>query len=235
VLIENFTWDWIYDEYLAEAPRLQAHRDYLRQAFALADYHIQTAPAHPRPPAHLVTPPVSRPPRVRRAEVRDRLGIPQAAPMVLVTMGGIPEAYHFLDQLTRYRACYFVLPGGNARLEQHDQVTLLPHQSAFYHPDLIQASDAVVGKAGYSTVAETYHAGLPMGYVLRARFPESEVMRRFIERELPGLEIPEVAFTDGSWLAYVPRLLALPRRPRPPATGADQAAAFIWQRLAPAA
>ena len=44
---------------------------------------------------------------------------------------------------------------------------------------------------GYSTVAETYHAGLPFGYVLRSHFRESAVLQRFIESEMPGAEVPE--------------------------------------------
>ena len=240
VLVENFTWDWIYGEYVAEAPRLQAHIDYLRGAFALADYHVQTTPAYPRPPAHLVTTPVSRRPQIGRDAVRDRLGLPRAAPTVLVTMGGFPEDYGFLDQLAGCRSFHFILPGNvlppeRAGVEPRGNLRLLSQRSGFYHPDLVQASDIVIGKAGYSTVAETYHAGLPFGYVLRSHSRESAVLHRFIESEMPGFEIPEAAFRDGSWLACLPDLLAQPRRRRLGPNGADQAAAFIWQRLAPAA
>ncbi len=237
VLIENFTWDWIYGEYATEAPGLQAHIDYLRRAFELADYHIQTTPAHPRPPTHLVTAPVSRRPKASRDEVRDRLGIPRGAPAVLSTTGGIPEEYAFLDRLAQCRPYHFILPGNWPARQASDRdlpgnVTLLPHHSTFYHPDLVHASDAVIGKAGYSTVAETYQAGVPFGYVLRARFRESEVLQRFIEDEMPAFEIPEPTFRDGSWLERLPDLLALPPRPRRDSNGADEAAAFIGQHLA---
>ena len=236
VLIENFTWDWIYGEYAAEAPGLQAHIDYLQRAFELAEYHIQTTPAHPRPPTHLVTAPVSRRPRSSRDEVRDRLGIPRSAPAVLITTGGIPEDYGFLDRLAHCRPCHFILPGNWPARNPEDgglpsNVTLLPHHSAFFHPDLVHASDAVIGKAGYSTVAETYQAGIPFGYVLRARFRESEVLQRFIEDQMLAIEIPEPTFKDGSWLERLPDLLALPPGPRRDSNGADEAAAFIGQHL----
>ncbi len=236
VLVENFTWDWIYSGYVAEAPRLQAHIDYLSRAFALADYHIQTEPAFPRPPIDLLTTPVSRHPQTSREAMRDRLAIPRDAPAVLVTMGGFSEDFGFLDQLAGCRQYHFILPG-HSRLreaggvEQRENLRLLPQGSAFYHPDLVQASDAVIGKAGYSTVAETYQAGLPFGYVLRSRSPESAVLQRFIASEMPGFEVPEATFRDGSWLARLPELLAQPRRLRSEPNGADQAAAFIWQHL----
>ena len=236
VLVENFTWDWIYGAYVTEAPRLQAHIDYLNRAFALADYHIQTEPAFPRPPVHLLTAPVSRRPQASRDDTRDRLGIPRDAPAVLITMGGFSEDLGFLDQLAGCRQCHFILPGSSRLreangVEQRGNLRLLPQASAFYHPDLVQASDAVIGKAGYSTVAETYQAGLPFGYVLRSRSPESAVLHRFIASEMPGFEVPEAAFRDGSWLRRLPELLAQPRRLRSEPNGADQAAAFIWQHL----
>jgi hypothetical protein len=236
VLVENFTWDWIYSGYVAEAPQLQRHIDYLRWAFDQADYHVQTTPAYPRPPVHLLTAPVSRLPKTSRDDVRGRLGIPRDAAAVLVTMGGFSEDFGFLDQLAGCRPFHFILPGNSwlrqaEGVERRGNLRLLPQGSAFYHPDLVWASDAVIGKAGYSTVAETYQAGVPFGYVLRSRSPESGLLHRFIASEMPGFEVPEAAFRDGSWLARLPDLAAQPRRPRPDPNGADQAAAFIWQHV----
>ncbi len=62
VLVENFTWDWIYAGYAAEEPRLKPHIDYLEGAFALADYRMQTEPAVHAPRAQWRTAPVSRRP-----------------------------------------------------------------------------------------------------------------------------------------------------------------------------
>ena len=249
VLIENFTWDWIYAEYVAEEPRLAAHIAYLQSAFASADYHLKTEPAFTAPEAakvDLVTAPISRRPHTHPDEIRRQLGVPAAAKAVLITMGGIPEAYSFLDQLADYAEYHFVIPGshgatGRRATEQHaeerraverrNNVTLLPHHSAYFHPDLVNACDAVVGKAGYSTVAETYHAGVPLGYVLRARFRESEVIKTFVEREMPGLALPAAEFNTGAWLARLPDLLAQPRRPRGAPDGAAQAAEFIGRLL----
>jgi hypothetical protein len=152
VLIENFTWDWIYAAFFDEAPGLKAHADLLREAFESADYHIQTEPAHPRPGVHLRTRPVSRPPRTAAAATRDRLDLPRDAQAVLVTMGGISEAHGFLDQLAARSDFYFVVPS-DSRTERRGRLIALPHRSEFYHPDLVAACDAVVGKAGYSTVA----------------------------------------------------------------------------------
>ena len=65
-------------------------------------------------------------------------------------------------------------------------VTCLPHQSDYYHPDLIRAADVVVGKAGYSTLAEVYHAGTPFGCVGRSGFRETDILEAFMAAHMPG-------------------------------------------------
>src|SRR5262244_2458756 len=99
VLIENFTWDWIYQGYVQEEPRLARHIAYLRTIFATADHHIQTTPVCDPCPADLTSLPVSRKPQHSPQQTRAHLGIPMLAQAVLLTMGGVPEAYAFLSQL----------------------------------------------------------------------------------------------------------------------------------------
>ncbi len=178
--------------------------------------------------AHCASEPAAR---LSRAEVRARLGIPPEAPAVLVTMGGIPDVYGFLDRLAGSPEFHFIIPGGSETTAVRGNVALLPHHSEFYHPDLICACDGVIGKAGYSTVAETYQAGLPFGYVPRLRFRETALLAGFIEREMAGFEVPADEFQAGQWLARLPGLLALPRRQRSGPEGATQAAALIGRLM----
>lgn len=227
ILVENFTWDWIYAGYVAEEPRLALHIDYLRAVFSQADYHVQTEPVCEYRSATLVTRPVSRPIRTSAAAIRARLGIPAQARAVLITMGGIPAQHAFLDRLERVADVFFVIPGSGDTQKRRRNVVFLPHHSNFFHPDLLNACDAVIGKCGYSTVAEAYHAGIPFGYVPRARFRESAVMGAFIEKEMRGFEIPEVEFQNGNWLSALPDLLALPRIARAEPNGATQVAQFV--------
>lgn len=232
VLIENFTWDWIYEGYLAEAPGLRPYIDYLRQTFAQASYRIQTEPVCDyQSNANLITNPVARKPRQPVERVRRRLGLNGAAAVVMITMGGIPEQFEFLARLTEFPQFQFVIPGGSEQFERRGNLALLPHHSNFYHPDLIHASDAVVGKAGYSTIGETYHAGIPFGYISRPRFRESEKLTRFIETRMQGFEIPSAEFENGLWAGRLHQLIALPRLQRAERNGAEQIADFLLQLL----
>ena len=206
VLVENFTWDWIYQPFQEEAPGLEPHREWLRRIYERADLRLQPAPvARPHPRA-LPAPPVARPPRKSRTEVREELGIGLGEPVVLVTMGGLGQDLPFLTRLEDAGATFLVTGtreggrrGNLVRFRQGDLV---------YLPDLIAASDLVVGKLGYSTVAEVWLQDRPFLYVANDRFREIGVLRSFVDRELEAEEMSREAFTSGRWLEGLEERLA---------------------------
>ncbi len=231
VLVENISWDWVYREYAHETAGLTPHMKALERLFSRADVHIQTTPVCFRKRVHLTTEPVSRRPRSDRHAVRKALGISERTKVVLITMGGIPKDHGFIARLSREKGVYFVVPGAGKGFGTFGNVRLLPHHSRFYHPDLVHAADAVVGKVGYSTLAEVHHAGIPFGYVKRARFRESEVLSEFIETHMRGFAVGEEAFETGEWIFRVPELLAL-SSVQPGIPNGDEAVAdFVLRRL----
>jgi hypothetical protein len=146
-------------------------------------------------------------------------------------MGGIPMHYPFMPQLTEQHAVTFIMPGASESLQHQGNTVLLPHRTGLYHPNLVNACDAVIGKVGYSTLAEVYHAGLPFGYVARQDFRESLPLSTYIAQHMHGFAISPAQFEDGSWLARLPQLLALPRLTRQGPNGADQVAQFVCRLL----
>lgn len=237
MLIENFTWDWIYDAYASEVPCLKAHIRYLGQIFTQADHRIQAVPyCAYYPGACLEAPPISRKPSAAVCDIRVRLGLADYQKLVLITMGGIPETHCFMDRLAAYgKDVHFVISGDYPETppegEQLGNITLLPHRSVYYHPDLVNAADAVVGKAGYSTLAEAYNAGVPFGYVSRPNFRESHVLEDFIKKEMSGLRFSRAEFETGEWLEKLPTLLALPVKSPKDINGAAAAADYICRLL----
>lgn len=228
VLIENFLWDQIYGGYVASEPRLQPFIAMMTGLFRQATVHIQTEPVcAPLPGADLTVPPVARKPHTTRADLRRRLGIPADQPTVLITMGGLAEATPFLNRLGDHPHTLFLLPGGAYEGTPGANVRMLPRHAGIYHPDLVQAADAVVGKLGYSTLAEVYHAGVPFGYITREGFSESEALARFASRHQMGVAIRAEAFRDGSWLEALEALMRTPRTSGPRPNGADTIAEFL--------
>ncbi len=231
ILVENFTWDWLYSMYADFEDSFKSHIGYLGELFNSADYHIQTEPVCFHRNADLICPPVSRKIRTGRREVRKLLGIPMKSKIVTITMGGVPENRNYAHALTGRADVFFVVPGATKMIDNQKNLLLLPHDSDFFHPDLIHASDAVIGKVGYSTLAEVYHAGVSFGYIARPAFRESDVLVRFIEKNMPCISIEPADFENGNWIHSIPAILELPRAVPELSNGADQAAGFIINLL----
>ena len=150
---------------------------------------------------------------------------------VLISTGGISERYRFIDSLASFREACFILPGGSQSIEFRDNVILLPHHSIYYHPDLVNACDVIIGKAGYSTIAEVYAAGVPFGYVPRKHYPETPGLVDFIEKNIDGVALGIDDFNSGRWIDDLPRLMAMPRRQRCEGNGSSQIAAYIVRAI----
>jgi len=225
VLVENFTWDWIYSDFVLQHAQFAGHIKTLAQIYREADVHIQTAPpCQPKPGAHQ-TSPVARKLRMSREEAREVLRVKPYQKLVTITMGGVNQDMDFLRGLHKFTDHVFIIPSLNAPDEGN--VRGDGDMRRFYHPDLINASDAVVGKLGYSTVAEVYQAGVPFGYIERANFRESAVLARFIRKTISGAPFSETGFVNGWWLGQLRELLASRRQAQPSVNGADQAAGIL--------
>ncbi len=232
VLIENFTWDWIYLNYPGGTPRLRRHGCRMVEIFASANLRIQATPMCERSPTAASVRPVARSPRKGKEAVRASLGVPANEQMVVVSMGGVPWSYRDFADFDHPDGAWVVVPGGSERVaHRRGRLLMLPFHSDFYHPDLVAASDLVVSKLGYSTVAEAYRAGTALAYIGRSRFPESPVLARWVEEHMVAAEIGEDALNNGVWLTTGNELLDEPRgRPDQP-NGAMRAAEVILERF----
>jgi hypothetical protein len=230
VLVENFTWDWIYAAYQETHPGFKPHSEYLANVLQTVDSHIQTEPLCRAMAAAVRVGPISRKVRATRQQTRALLKVDADVPLVLISTGGVAARYGFVDQLESQPDVAFAVLGGSATPQRQGNVILLPHHAPIYHPDLVHASDLVVGKAGYSTIAEVFHAGVPFAYVLRKAFRESAGLEAFIKKHLSGQNISEAAFHQGDWISRVPHLLTVPRVQRTAPNGAQAVAQCIAER-----
>ncbi len=228
VLIENFTWDWIYEPLADGEPRFAYWTERLRGKLVQADLHLQLEPVcHPAAGAVGVSP-VARSPLQSRARTCERLGIRPDDTLVLVSLGGVEHRLASLAAVREYRDATFVIPGASGDERWEGNLRLLPHHSPIYHPDLVAAADLVVGKLGYSTVAEAVAAGSRMLYVPRPGFRESEVLAGFVGERIPAAPIALPDLESGAWVERLPDLLSRPR----PAAAASTGAAAAADRIA---
>ncbi len=229
VLVENFTWDWIYESYAMLNNNFNFYIKYLKGLFEKASYHIQTEPVCCYRDVDILIPPISRKPRTSSTDTRKNLNRAENSPVVMITMGGIPQHYTIQNTLREHEKTTFVISGGNQSFQRMNNVVILPYRSEFYHPDLIHASDVVVGKAGYSTLAEVYDAGVPFIFIKRPTFRESEIMAAYIHAHITSFDITENQFEKGHWIFQLPDLLSLPKAIRNGKPGAQQAAEYIYR------
>lgn len=231
VLFENFTWDWIYQAYEQMEPGFGPIIAYLEGVFARADWHIQSEPVcNPSPMANLHLPPVSRSPHRTRKQVRRLLSVPNDRKMVLLAISGSAHSATYFEQLPSTPGLFFaVLGSADETFTRGDDRILIPRGS--YSPDLVNASDALIAKTGYSSLAEAYMAGIPVIYIGRQHFRESPVIGAYIEQHLGGFEIEEVQLTrQTAWQAALAQLLDSHVR-QPHAETAREAAKFILTKI----
>lgn len=231
VLVENFTWDWIYQNYERLNKRVRHHIDYLKRIFISADYHIQTEPICSPVKHDFMASPISRNPRKSAKQTRQSLGISTGQTMILISLGGIRTQMLFLEQLLGCPDIQFIVPGGADSKQYRNNLLLLPHESDFYHPDLVYASDAVIGKVGYSTLAEVFAANVPFGYIPRPDFPESQKLINYIEKEMRGYLISSSDFSSGNWINDIKEIIQVPEKKGVRGNGADAVARFICSLL----
>lgn len=231
LLVENFTWPWLYEPLIERSAALRPLAEEIRVWLERVTWHVQTEPlcaADAR--ADLRVPPIARVARAERARTRSRLGLDPEGPVVLVTMGGVPQALPFLDRLRMLEAVQFVVTGA-PKTQTEGNLHLFDNHERLYLPDLVRASDAVAAKLGYSTVAEVWREGRPLAYVTRPDFRETGPVSRWVERELAGFEITPDSFRSGTWIERVPELLASEGTEPRSEGGEETVARFLLNRL----
>ena len=231
VLLENFSWPWLYEPLFAEAPELRELSDELDHWSARATRHVQARPVCERHDAFELVDPISREPRLDRPSARAAMGITDEDPLVVVTMGGYGEALPFLDQLRARGDTTFLVTGAGATGRDRN-VLLFDNNTPLFMPDLLRAADAVVAKLGYGMVSEVWREGIPLAYVTRPDFREMASLEAFAGQELEGFLVSKDEYADGAWIERLPDLIGRPRRARGPG-GAGRVAEVILEISSP--
>ena len=101
---------------------------------------------------------------------------------------------------------------------------------------MVAASDAVIGKPGYGTVAEAIAHATRFLFLPREGFREALPLVEGLSAHGTALQIPRLDFSRGRWRPYLDALFELPLpTTRVDTGGADAVADAILERLAPPA
>ncbi|KAJ3269875.1 hypothetical protein HDV01_000837 [Terramyces sp. JEL0728] len=144
------------------------------------------------------TPLVVRKPRKTCQQVRQELGIPLDAKVLLINFGAF--------QLTT-KACDKVqlLPDGWVGITFNKSLNLdrfiVVDPAITFMPDIIECCDVVLGKCGYGVCSETLASKTPLLYVSRPQFIEEAGLLKMMGKL--AIEMPLDKFQSGKWSAFV--------------------------------
>jgi hypothetical protein len=224
ILIENFTWDWIYELYAPAKREFKGIILSLKELYDQVSYRIQCRPFCSPVNESIKTMPIFREPILNKKTVLSQLNLPNSAKYILVTTGGI-SMERKVDKLAS--DFFLVVPGEYQEIQMVNKVIYLPMKSAIPFPDLVNSSVCVVGKAGYGTVAECWGMNVPFIGVFRDSFRESSVLLEFCSAHLNFQKINLCSFLNNTWISKVPTLLKCKKRSPKRINGSSQVASAI--------
>uniref|UniRef100_A0A251L599 GHMP kinase N-terminal domain-containing protein n=1 Tax=Manihot esculenta TaxID=3983 RepID=A0A251L599_MANES len=209
VCVTNFSWDFIYAEYVMAAG--YHHRSILWQIaedYSHCEFLIRLLGYCPMPAFRDVIDVslVVRRLHKTRKEVRKELGIGDDVNLLILNFGGQPSGWKLKE---------YYLPSGWLCLVcgASDSQELLPNfiklAKDAYTPDLIAASDCMLGKIGYGTCSEALAYKLPFIFVRRDYFNEEPFLRNMLEYFQSGVEMIRRDLLAGHWKPYLEHAVSL--------------------------
>jgi hypothetical protein len=239
VALGNFTWDWIYEDYLS---RGQVKPDFLLviQAAYRTVTHVLRLPmsggfAAMNPSVIIDVPLVARHARHAPEDTRSALGLPRGLPLVLLSFGGYGLEGFSIEELDLSGYGVVTTRQVGVRQQQHrrqaavftiDEGAL--YRAGFRYEDLVAACEAVVSKPGYGIVAECAANGAALLYTSRGRFAEYDVLVSWMPAFVRSRFIPQDDLIAGRWQRHLDALLSQPRPATPLArNGAEIVAELV--------
>ncbi|XP_020691925.1 L-arabinokinase isoform X2 [Dendrobium catenatum] len=209
ICVTNFSWDFIYAEYIM-TEGFQHHSIVwqIAEDYSHCEFVIRLPGYSPMPAFRdaIDVPLVVRRVHKSRSEVRMELGIGEDVKLLIFNFGGQPADWKLQEEW---------LPSGwlclvcGASDTQELPPNFIKVRKDAYTPDLIAASDCMLGKIGYGTFSEALAYRLPFVFVRRDYFNEEPFLRNTLEYYEGGVEMIRRDFLAGQWIPYLSRALML--------------------------
>ncbi|XP_065851057.1 L-arabinokinase-like [Euphorbia lathyris] len=209
VCVTNFSWDFIYAEYVMAAG--YNHRSIVWQIaedYSHCEFLIRLPGYCPMPAFRDVidVPLVVRRLHKTRKEVRKELGITDDVKLVILNFGGQPAGWKLKEEYLPSGWLCLVCGASN---EHELPKRFIKLAKDAYTPDLIAASDCMLGKIGYGTVSEALAYKLPFVFVRRDYFNEEPFLRNMLEYYQSGVEMIRRDLLTGHWQPYLEHAISL--------------------------
>ena len=209
IAVGNFTWDWIYEEFLERDERWRRPIEAYRNGYALTDLLLRLPFSEPMAsfPRQEHIPLVATPGRPRRQELAKSYHMDPAKTWVLLsftTLDWDPSVIASLEQYTGYEFLT-VLPFGWTGRNFHG---IDRHQ--FHFSDVIATADMVVSKPGYGILSECAVNHKTLIYAERTEFREYLILEAALKQVLRNVHIPAAELYRGNLKPYLEAALNAP-------------------------
>jgi L-arabinokinase len=189
VAVGNFSWDWIYSEFLAADSRWAPIIEMFREQYALTDLLLRL-PFHDEMPAFPEKediPLVARPGIPCRDRIASLTGSDPGKKWALLSFTTLDLSEEALARLDRTEDCEFltVLPLNWRRRNIH---AVAREQVSF--SDALASADVVISKPGFGILSDCAVNNKPLIYADRTNFREYPVLEASIRKYLKHVHIP---------------------------------------------
>jgi L-arabinokinase len=174
-------------------------------------------------------PMIARRTRLSRGEVRQRLGLAESRPVILLSFGGFEIQGIDFDRVEALEDYCFLTTQPPPRPVRNIRAITL---DGLRYEDLVGQADAVITKPGYGIVSECLVHRVPVLYTSRGEFAEYGALVTGLERFGVSRFIGNQDLLAGNWRDSLEALLRRPAAwPELPAHGAEVAAGILRAHL----
>lgn len=235
VACTHFTWDWVYGQYLDDYPQYADVVNNLTASYNKATLALQMPFAHEFDMFQHVEeiPMVINMPTVSRKDIRKQFEVPDGYKVCLLSMGGMSWGDNDVSALSNVEGwIVWVMADAWDKVRDLPHVRLVPDGYPDYQ-NLIASADVLVGKAGWSTVAEVIAHRTPMLYTLREGYSENVLLEDALIQYANCSYVAKSAFQSGAWISYLDELVSRDFRWKDiPTNGAEVATQRLMKLLA---
>jgi len=211
--ISNFTWSWIYGEFVEHDPRWAPIIARFEQAYRMADGLLRLPFSEPMSIFSRQTSVgvVARPGVSQRHRIAEKCAVDPQKTWVLLSFSDLEWSDAALERLREYH-------------DAHEFFTLLPlhwkrpwihaiDRREFRVPDVFASVDAVLSKPGFGVLSDCVANDKPLIHVEREHFREYPVLVEAIQKHLRHVFLPAERLYRadlGDALNALPRLMPAP-------------------------
>jgi hypothetical protein len=204
IAMGNFSWDWIYEPYVADLPKYNYIIPRIKEAYSQAQVLLRLPFAGDMSAFKEIKdiPLVGRRAKLSKAEVRDKLSpkIDSQKPLIIIALRSEDLDRinrQKLEQIPEFQFAVFEKKYAEFKNIAHFSSNFLPFQ------ELVHAADAVISKLGYGIVSECIINRTPLIFTSRIDFREYEVLKQGLTEKGISQFIPLEDFLAGNWRDYL--------------------------------